>query len=212
MEDRTSYLLEQIARSSDEAAYRELYYTCYPSLFRFATTLLHEEQLAEEVVSDVFINIWKGRESLTSVRNLRVYLFVAVKNLCHRALTRRGDAPELLEEAHLTAAIGGGTKADEFLLSKELNHAFELAVASLPERCRLIFRLVREEGSETRPADSRRTVQDALIRSPSGIFRPRAIACAIIRSANVQSSRTRSKSWVLFFNRWAARLPPASFW
>jgi len=146
LEDRTSYLLEQIARSSDEAAYRELYYTYYPSLFRFATTLLHEEQLAEEVVSDVFINIWKGRESLTSVRNLRVYLFVAVKNLCHRALTRRGEAPELLEEAHLTAAIGGGTKADEFLLSKELNHAFELAVASLPGRCRLIFRLVREEG------------------------------------------------------------------
>jgi RNA polymerase sigma-70 factor (ECF subfamily) len=146
LEERTSYLLERIARSSDEAAYRELFYTYYPSLFRFATTLLHEEQLAEEIVSDVFINIWKGRESLTSIRNLRVYLFVAVKNLCHRALSRAGAQPEMLEEEVMQSETGGGAMADGMLLSKELNQAFDLAVAALPERCRLIFRLVREEG------------------------------------------------------------------
>jgi len=139
-------LLECIARSSDEAAYRELYYTYYPSLFRFATSLLHEEQLAEEVVSDVFINIWKGRESLTSIRNLRVYLFVAVKNLCHRTLSRAGTPPEMLEEQDLRAESSVGAPADGVILSKELNQAFDLAVAALPERCLLIFRLVREEG------------------------------------------------------------------
>ena len=139
-------MLERIARSSDEAAYRELYYTYYPSLFRFATSLLHEEQLAEEVVSDVFINIWKGRESLTSIRNLRVYLFVAVKNLCHRTLSRAGTHTEMLEEENLRTDGSVGAPADGVILSKELNQAFDLAVAALPERCRLIFRLVREEG------------------------------------------------------------------
>lgn len=146
LEERTSYLLEQIARSSDEGAYREIFYTYYPSLFRFATSLLHEEQLAEEVVSDVFINIWKGRDSLTSIRNLRLYLFVAVKNLCHRALSRMGDVPDVLDEETLDCVSGHGMAADDMLLSKELTHAFDKAVASLPERCRLIFRLVREEG------------------------------------------------------------------
>ena len=61
-------------------------------------------------------------------------------------MMRRGEAPEMLEEETLTDSAGAGSMADELLLSKELNHSFELAVASLPERCRLIFRLVREEG------------------------------------------------------------------
>ncbi len=146
MEERTSYLLERIARSSDEAAYRELYYTYYPALFRFANTLLHEEQLAEEVVSDVFINLWKGRESLNSIRNLRVYMFVAVKNLCHRTLSRMGRMSDLLEEEVTMIETGRMDMPDERMISKELGQAFDRAVASLPERCRLIFRLVREEG------------------------------------------------------------------
>jgi RNA polymerase sigma-70 factor (family 1) len=146
LEERTSYLLERIALSSDETAYRELFYTYYPALFRFANTLLREEQLAEEVVSDVFMNIWNGRESLNSIRNLRVYLFVAVKNLSHRTLSRMGRVPEMLEEDATMTASGRMDMPDERMISKELGQAFDRAVASLPERCRLIFRLVREEG------------------------------------------------------------------
>ena len=46
----------------------------------------------------------------------------------------------------MQSETAGGSMADGSVLSKELNKAFELAVEALPERCRLIFRLVREEG------------------------------------------------------------------
>ncbi len=146
LEERISYLLERISTSSDQAAYRELYQIYFPPLYRFACGLIRHEVQAEEIVSDVFINIWKGRETLTSIRNLRVYLFVAVKNLCHRSLSRMGRETEMLNEEMLLPEASKDTRPDDLLVSRELNEAFEHAVAALPERCRLIFRLVREEG------------------------------------------------------------------
>lgn len=146
MEERISYLLERISTASDQAAYRELYQIYFPSLYRFACGLTHQETLAEEIVSDVFINIWKGRDTLTSIRNVRVYLFVAVKNLCLRAMSRMGKDVDLLDEEMMTSVSSDAPGPDDLLISREMNQAFEDAVAALPERCRLIFRLVREEG------------------------------------------------------------------
>jgi RNA polymerase sigma-70 factor (family 1) len=146
LEERISYLLERISTTSDQAAYRELYEIYFPSLYRFACGLTRQEPLAEEIVSDVFINIWKGRETLTSIRNMRVYLFVAVKNLCVRALSRMGKEVNIMDEEMMADVSSDTQGPDDLLISREMNEAFENAVAALPERCKLIFQLVREEG------------------------------------------------------------------
>lgn len=149
MEPRETYLLSRIAQHADQEAYQELYYAHFASLHRFAAELVKSEVLAEELVSDVFIHLWKGRDGLTGIRNLRVYLFVATKNLCIRHLTRNGIKADFGDE-FLEDLSAVSQSPHELLVSEELLNSLEKIVQELPERCRLIFKLVREEGMKYR--------------------------------------------------------------
>src|SRR5690554_3529645 len=51
-------------------------------LFLFAFGYLRKKEIAEEIVSDVFVKTWENRKKLTEIDNLKAYLFVSVKNSC----------------------------------------------------------------------------------------------------------------------------------
>src|SRR5688572_11543473 len=78
--DKILYLQQQIALHADQAAYKELYIIFYKPLMQFAYSIVRSRESAEEIVSDVFINCWKKKETLTDVQNLKLYLFVSTKN------------------------------------------------------------------------------------------------------------------------------------
>ncbi|HEX4373426.1 MAG TPA: sigma factor, partial [Puia sp.] len=67
--------LQQRASAGDEKAFREIYINFYKKLFRFALAIVKTKESAEEITEDVFIKIWQQKESLTSIKNLRVYLY-----------------------------------------------------------------------------------------------------------------------------------------
>ena len=86
---KIKYLQEQIARNDDPVAYKELFVSFYNPLLRFAITLVKSKEQAEEVVSDVFMNIWEKRKRIGSIGNLQVYLFIAVKNTALNYLSKQ---------------------------------------------------------------------------------------------------------------------------
>ncbi|MBP6686975.1 MAG: hypothetical protein KA160_03880, partial [Lacibacter sp.] len=51
-------LQRQIAVYEDETAYKELFFILFNSLTRFATGIVKSKEIAEEIVSDVFMSIW----------------------------------------------------------------------------------------------------------------------------------------------------------
>lgn len=74
-----SLLIPRIV-NSDEQAFRQFFHLYSDRLFRFANTILQVPQEAEEVVSDVFLNIWQRRENLGAVKNINTYLYSAIRN------------------------------------------------------------------------------------------------------------------------------------
>lgn len=142
-------LLEQISKG-DSDAFRTLYLLYYDRLFRFALTFLYSEPASEDVVSDIFFNLWKDRHALSFIPNLRSYLYQAVRNGCLNVLksgyvSKRDELPD----GELQVTVAPESPLDE-LSYKELNKAIEKAVSALPERCRLIFRMAKEEGMNHR--------------------------------------------------------------
>ena len=74
--DNMVELQRRIALYDDEPAYREIFFTFYKALVRFALTFLEDKQSAEEVVSDVLMKVWQNRKTLTSIEkclSLRQY-------------------------------------------------------------------------------------------------------------------------------------------
>src|SRR4051794_6681446 len=75
--------------NNDEAALAELYQGFYGKLQQFAKAMVHSSEVAEELVEDVFVKLWCNRANITSISNITVYLYVAVKNSCLNYISRK---------------------------------------------------------------------------------------------------------------------------
>lgn len=136
-------------RSGDIAAFELVYEQFAPGLLQFGFAQLRSRELAEELVQELFLNVWKYREKWVLTRSLKSYLFSALRN-CITSYRRTAAARHELRQAdddagvHLTdfASVG---RADDRLNETELLQAIDRAVAALPRRCRETFLLVRQQ-------------------------------------------------------------------
>jgi RNA polymerase sigma-70 factor (ECF subfamily) len=131
-------------RSGDPGALEELFRAQYAPLCEFAARYLRDDALAEELVQDLFADLW-ARRHLWQVRDsVRAYLFAAVRN---RALNvRKRQAMESDWEADeasadVRALHADPEPADAALDRAELRTRLDQAIAALPERCRLVMHL-----------------------------------------------------------------------
>ncbi len=127
--------------AGDEHAFDTIFRTWYAPLVRIATYLLHDAGIAEEVVQDVLLEVWRRRESLAFELEPRRYLMRATRNRAlnhvrHEAVVARAAARDIGEEAHAASAPA-------IVDAKELDLAITQAVATLPDRCRAVFELSR---------------------------------------------------------------------
>jgi RNA polymerase sigma-70 factor (ECF subfamily) len=132
-------------REGDVAAFEIVFRGNYGGLCSFVRQHLGSADAAEEVVQDVFLNVWRGRGGIDPEQSLRAYLYRAARNTALNQLKRRK-----LEARWLGAAAANPQSstplADDAVREQELTIAIQQKVAALPERCRLIFTLSREQG------------------------------------------------------------------
>ena len=108
-----------------------------------ATKYIFDAEAAREIVNDVFMNVWRHRESLAYPVN--AYLLRAVRNLCLNYLRDRREEEIPLSEAQdeLLAFQERLVDNDPHPLTCLENREFEekvyRAVDSLPHKCRAIF-------------------------------------------------------------------------
>jgi RNA polymerase sigma-70 factor (ECF subfamily) len=139
-------LQRRIALYDDEPAYKEVFFTYYSPLIRFAQTFVGEKQSAEEIVSDVMMKIWEKRKDLPAIDNLRVYLYISTKNTSLNYLARQKKA-EIVSIEHLNLDFPSNSlNPEQLLITKEMMRRIHNAINTLPPRCKLVFKLVKEDG------------------------------------------------------------------
>jgi RNA polymerase sigma-70 factor (ECF subfamily) len=131
---------------NDQTAYKELFDSYYSKLFRLAFVITKSRELSEEIVSDVFIGIWRRREKIIEISNLRLYLYVSVKNTSLNYLARLTKKGVIYLEELEFEPLQPFSNPEELLITKEMNQRLYHAIQSLPPRCRMIFKLVKEDG------------------------------------------------------------------
>jgi len=138
-------LQNKISRESDQYAYAQLYIAYMPYLLKFATSIIRNHELAEEIVSDVFIKIWQNRADLSKVENLKLYLYVSTKNTSLNYLSRHFRKEIIsLEEISLNTSMSP-YNPEQLLITSEAVKKINAEIQKLPPRCRLIFKLVKED-------------------------------------------------------------------
>ncbi|MET6998058.1 RNA polymerase sigma-70 factor [Chitinophaga defluvii] len=139
-------LLYRIQFKDDQLAFKAFYQQQVFRLFQFAYTFIKNRQMAEEVVNDVFVKLWEKRKVLDKISNMKVYLYVAVKHTALNHLRTVIPFQELdLDNVHVQH-FQLSLNAEQLLLTNELQQAIAAAIQQLPPKCKLIFKLVKEDG------------------------------------------------------------------
>jgi RNA polymerase sigma-70 factor (family 1) len=141
-----SHIQDDIALGN-EKAFAELYKLFNNKLKHFAKAITRSNELAEEVVEDVFVKLWCNRQNITSINTLTVYLYIAVKNRSLNHVSQK--AKELITAPFDDLDIEIGNVAAnpyDLLVTAEMMQQMQQAIDELPPRCKMIFKLVREDG------------------------------------------------------------------
>ncbi len=142
---RIAFLKDRITRYSDQLAYKELFMAFHPHLVGFALGFIKSRQSAEEIVSDVFITIWEKRSRLEHIGNLKIYLYTATRNTALNYLARNNRVL-LTDLSEIPVELGAiPLNPERMMITAEMKKMIQEAINRLPARCKLIFKLVKED-------------------------------------------------------------------
>ncbi|MDR0511107.1 MAG: RNA polymerase sigma-70 factor [Rikenellaceae bacterium] len=130
-------LLELVA-GGDEAAFKELFDGYFLPLCRYMYLYVNDKSAAEDMTTDIFMNLWAVRGKLRIHTSFKSYLFRAARNRCLNFMrdNRRNSAIDGIDQ---------GFDDDSFLEAEELSYIIEKAVSGLPDKCREVYTLSREQ-------------------------------------------------------------------
>ncbi|MBG6233973.1 RNA polymerase sigma-70 factor (ECF subfamily) [Pedobacter sp. CAN_A7] len=141
-----SHLVNQISLYNSQQAYKELFKYLYPALLGFSFSLLKSREQAEEVANDVMITLWKNRKALLSIRNIKVYAFVMARNQALNVLNKNKSHQLIaIDELELDIVLSD-LNPEQSLINGELKEKLQFAINSLPKQCKMVFKLIKEDG------------------------------------------------------------------
>jgi len=140
-----SELLTQIA-NGNETAFKHFFELHKGKLYNYLLKVTKSQQIADEILIDVFFKIWMGRELITEVQNMDSFLFTVAKNkaldffkmVARNKKLQRYFAYEMDERKV--------KESDSVLLENECNQIFRNAIGQLSPKRKEIFILSRERG------------------------------------------------------------------
>ncbi|HEY4291196.1 MAG TPA: RNA polymerase sigma-70 factor [Puia sp.] len=139
-------LLHRIQFDNDEAAFRQFYTDNVFRLFQFAFTFVQNREQSEEIVNDVFLKLWQNRSRIDQIDNISVYLYVAVKNTAANYLRQQKGKGTGDMEKQVVHHFYLSPDPEQLLITGELRKRIAASIDELPARCKLIFKLVKEDG------------------------------------------------------------------
>lgn len=133
-------LLESF-RNDDQTAFKEIYKRYWSKLFIYAYNVLHDKDVCEDIIQEVFANLWTRRKSL-HIENVSAYLYQAVRFQIFKQFRQR----KLIDRhASEIDTFISDHKTEESVEYKELHNRVENLISALPEQRRIIFQLSRND-------------------------------------------------------------------
>jgi len=137
-------MLDNLARI-DEKAFNAIYDKYVFQLINFSRQLLERKEDAEDVVADVFFNLWKLRDRFFSIQNIKAFLYASVRNCCVDILRRTQTRNTSL----LAATEESADIPDQILIEAEYKSWLRAEIERLPDQRQLILKLAIYEGKKT---------------------------------------------------------------
>ena len=145
-----------------------IYEENFERLIRYAFSITKEKGLAEDVVSQVFTNLWDKRERLHKIKEVRLYLNTSVRNQAIKMMTKNSklNLSKISDEFTNQVAVVDIIDPESLLIGKELAKIISKVIDELPTQAGKVYNLSKNGKSNGLIAQefgiSKRTVENHL--------------------------------------------------
>lgn len=146
LEKKGKYRFIRFKEELSQESFTDFFDYYFLRLGQFAKTIVKSDLLAEEIVLDVFLKLWENRKALGTINNIETYLYISVRNKSINVLKKEQKFHfDILEDSHIQLT-DYKPSAEIDLIENEMFGALNVAIMQLPSKCKIIFKLIREDG------------------------------------------------------------------
>ncbi|HMH22716.1 MAG TPA: RNA polymerase sigma-70 factor [Puia sp.] len=133
-------------KKGDTQALQVIHELYYSSLCHFAEGLLGEEPASQDIVTEIFVTLWRKQNDFGTLQNIKAFLFISTRNACINYLKKQQRDNEM------RTALGKYLSGDyeEFALNEmvrsEIMQQIYDAIEALPTQCKQVFKSCYVEG------------------------------------------------------------------
>lgn len=126
------------------SAFSELYDQYWESLYGFVNSRIHNSEASEDILHDLFLSLWKNREKLVEIHSLESYMYTSCRYLIIAFIKKQARIIQSVDSALLEIEDSQSSLEDRLHYRHVLDQLHS-EVERLPEKCRQVFRLSREQ-------------------------------------------------------------------
>ena len=138
-------LLFQQISAGDEQAFKSIFYLYKNHLFKVAIRLTKSKVIAEEIIQEVFLSLWKSREHLVKVEEPSSYIYRSLLNQISSYLKKEANRERIVRGA-IRYGQSSSSATGQLVEVHETQRLIEQAIVQLPAQQNMVFRLSRQQG------------------------------------------------------------------
>jgi RNA polymerase sigma-70 factor (ECF subfamily) len=166
MKTEATAFIEEL-KNGDIRAYTRIYDLYHERLYAFILRFVKVPELAEDILQEVFLTLWRVRAKVDSSQSFQAYLYKISRNCVFKALKRNARQQAFLERMQSVSRLEIRSDEDH-LRWKEYESILLKAIEHLPPQRKKVFQLCREGGkSYDRVAEelgiSKNTVKEHMV-------------------------------------------------
>ena len=127
----------------DKQLFEQLFREYFSSLCNFALGYVNDLDTAKEIAQEVFINLWDKKDSITSDKSVKAYLFTSVRNRCLNYIRDHKKFRSYVLDVEIEE--NKEVFENDSITQAETLAKIHQAINKLPEKCKQVFELSRFE-------------------------------------------------------------------
>jgi RNA polymerase sigma-70 factor (ECF subfamily) len=127
----------------DKQLFEQLFREYFSHLSNFALSYVNDLDTAKEIVQEVFINLWNNKDSITSDKSVKSYLYTSVRNRCLNYIRDHKKFRSYVLDVEIEDA--DQVFENNSISQTETQIKIQQALSKLPEKCKQVFELSRFE-------------------------------------------------------------------
>ncbi|MEO6521010.1 MAG: sigma-70 family RNA polymerase sigma factor [Mucilaginibacter sp.] len=155
-------LVEQL-RQGSEVAFTFLYDKYSKQLHGNICRLVKDEEIAQELLQDLFMTIWKDREKLNPEKSFKSYLYKVAENLVYAYFRQIAKNKRLIDKLILSA-VEFDSNAEDIMIVKENHDLLKKAIENLSPQRKQIYTLCKLEGKSYEEVSKELSISTSTIR------------------------------------------------